>query len=149
MKDSLIKVVYVSRNTIPGGDEALSREISRILDTARSLNQQTGITGALLFNRGLFAQVLEGPMASVEDTFERIQCDQRHADIAMLACEPISERSFDKWSMAYVGKPRYVPPILLELAAGTGFDPDLIDGDAVHESLRRMLMAEEDWQQSA
>lgn len=149
MKDSLIKVVYVSRNTIQGDDEELSREIDQILNTARSLNQQAGITGALLFNRGLFAQVLEGPMAAVEETFESIQCDQRHADIAMLACEPISERSFDKWSMAYIGNPRSIPPMLLELAAGTGFDPNLIDGDAVHEALRRMLMEKEGRQQSA
>ncbi|MCJ2078787.1 BLUF domain-containing protein [Methylobacterium sp. E-016] len=34
-----------------------------------------------MFNAGAFAQVLEGPRRQVEETFERIQCDDRHGDV--------------------------------------------------------------------
>lgn len=140
MSDALIRVVYVSQNTIQGNDEQVSAEIEHILDAARSLNAQSGITGALMFNRNLFAQVLEGPMDKVEDTFERIQCDQRHSDVSLLACEPISERSFEQWSMAYIGSQAQVPGNLLNLADSTGFDSALIDGNMVHEALHALLI---------
>ena len=140
MNDALIRVVYVSQNTIQGNDEQVSAEIEHILDAARSLNAQSGITGALMFNRNLFAQVLEGPMDKVEETFERIQCDQRHSDVSLLACEPISERSFEQWSMAYIGSQAQVPGNLLNLADSTGFDSALIDGNMVHEALHALLI---------
>lgn len=140
MSDALIRVVYVSQNTIQGNDEQVSAEIEHILDAARSLNAQSGITGALMFNRNLFAQVLEGPMDKVEETFERIQCDQRHSDVSLLACEPISERSFEQWSMAYIGSQAQVPGNLLNLADSTGFDSALIDGNMVHEALHALLI---------
>ena len=139
MSDSLMRVVYVSQNTIQGDDDYLSQQIEQILDTARRLNEQADITGALMFNRGLFAQVLEGPAAAVEETFERIQCDQRHTEVLMVACDPMTERSFDQWSMAYIGMQAEVPALLLEIASETGFDTERIDGDAVNNALRTML----------
>lgn len=148
MSEPLMRVVYVSHNTIQGDDDYLSQQIEQILDTARQLNEQAGITGALMFNRGLFAQVLEGPAAAVEETFERIQCDQRHAEVLMVACDPVSERSFDQWSMAYIGMQAEVPALLLEIASATGFDAERIDADAVQETLRTMLM-ESDGSQAA
>lgn len=148
MSEPLMRVVYVSHNTIQGDDDYLSQQIEQILDTARQLNEQAGITGALMFNRGLFAQILEGPAAAVEETFERIQCDQRHAKVLMVACDPVSERSFDQWSMAYIGMQAEVPALLLEIASATGFDAERIDADAVQETLRTMLM-ESDGSQAA
>ncbi len=139
MSEPLMRVVYVSHNTIQGDDDYLSQQIEQILDTARQLNEQAGITGALMFNRGLFAQVLEGPAAAVEETFERIQCDPRHAEVLMVACDPVTARSFDQWSMAYVGMQADVPALLLEIASETGFDAERIDGDAINNALRTLL----------
>lgn len=149
MSEPLMRVVYVSHNTIKGDDEYLSQQIEDILDNARQLNQQAGITGALMFNRGLFAQVLEGPAAAIEETFERIQCDQRHAEVLMIACDPVTERSFDQWSMAYIGTQAEVPALLLEIASATGFDAERFDGDAVNDALRTMLLESDSAQTSA
>jgi hypothetical protein len=60
--------------------------------------------GTLLFNRGCFAQVLEGPREAVERTFERIQRDPRHADVMPLEFAPVARRGFPSWSMAFVAR---------------------------------------------
>jgi len=142
MSEALMRVVYVSHNTIEGDDDELALQIEQILDTARSRNREVGITGALMFNRGLFAQILEGPTAAVEETFERIQCDLRHADVVMVACEAVAKRSFDQWSMAYVGSREKIPTVLLDIADTTGFDARKIDADAVNDAIRTMLVDE-------
>jgi hypothetical protein len=97
----LSQLVYVSSNCISA--ESLDQEIDVILNTARQHNKNNNITGALLFNTGHFAQVLEGPEAAVENIFERIQGDERHENCIVLSCESIQNRSFSEWSMAYEG----------------------------------------------
>ncbi len=59
-------------------------EPGRILATARANNRQLGVTGALLFTEVSFAQILEGPLGPIETKFERIRCDLRHSDMAVL-----------------------------------------------------------------
>jgi len=57
----------------------------------------------LLYGEGCFAQVLEGSLAAVERTFERIQCDFRHADVVVLDSRAVDARMFGDWSTAYGG----------------------------------------------
>lgn len=97
----LRRLVYVSKNTIP--EAKLEDELRAILDIAKEKNIKKNITGALLFNAGYFAQVLEGPMDVVEELFEIIQEDTRHTGCVILCCEPTETRTFTKWSMAYEG----------------------------------------------
>ena len=47
--------------------------------------------------------MLEGPLAAIERTFERIQCDARHDDVTVLQIAPIERRAFPDWSMAFAG----------------------------------------------
>lgn len=104
MSEALYTLAYFSRNSIDNQDlPALHREIEAILHTARESNRQRGITGALLYSSGCFAQVLEGPLDEVESTFERIQLDPRHRDVALIQHQPIATRSFGDWSMAFAG----------------------------------------------
>lgn len=140
MRGSLVRFVYVSRNIMEGDYEHLSQQIEQILDNSRSNNSQAGITGALMFNSGLFAQVLEGPAEAVEQTFERIQCDQRHADISLVLSEPVSERSFEQWSMAYIGTQAQIQLRPLDHATTPGFETKRLDGNFIHETLRTMLL---------
>lgn len=95
------QIVYVSRNSICGTVEQVETEIAAILEKSRMNNERAGITGALLFNGQSFAQVLEGPAANVEETYERIQCDPRHADVVLLSNGRCASRMFSDWSMAY------------------------------------------------
>lgn len=99
----LYRVVYCSRNRIPGDAGTLAAEITAILAVSRENNARAGITGGLLFSTGCFAQVLEGLPEAVEATFERIQCDDRHNDVILLEAGPITERVFPDWSMAFTG----------------------------------------------
>ena len=73
------KIVYCSRNCLQDSDE-----IQRILTKSRENNRRHDVSGALLYNAGCFAQVLEGDQRAVEEIYERIACDPRHSDITML-----------------------------------------------------------------
>ncbi|MGI4765000.1 MAG: BLUF domain-containing protein, partial [Janthinobacterium lividum] len=100
----LYRLVYTSRNLLAGGESEQSAAVGAILAASKRNNARVGVTGALLFNAGSFAQVLEGPRAAVETTFERIQRDARHSDVSVLQCDPVVERGFPNWSMAFVGQ---------------------------------------------
>lgn len=143
MTDGLSRLVYYSRNLVVGGPETLAGEITSILTASRTNNTKVGVTGALMFNLGCFAQVLEGPGAAVEAVFERIQQDERHGDVSLLAFEPISARAFDNWSMGFVGASindatRYSP-----IVQDSGYDPSRMTGDALFETLQRLALEEE------
>ena len=100
---SLHRVVYCSRNAIAEADADVGREVEAVLDASRRNNQRDGITGALVYSEGCFAQALEGPAAAVERCFGRIQRDFRHADVTVLESRPVQTRLFGDWSMAYGG----------------------------------------------
>ena len=76
MTENLHRLVYYSRNCLEGTPEEISAGIRHILETSRTNNRRAAVTGALMFNRTYFAQVLEGPRDAVEATFERIQQDE-------------------------------------------------------------------------
>lgn len=103
MNQPLHRLVYCSRNAIAGPAEAQQAELRQILRASRNNNPRDDVTGALLFGDDLFAQALEGPMAAVEAAFERIQCDPRHAEVAVLDFAPVAERAFGDWSMGFAG----------------------------------------------
>lgn len=95
------RILYCSRNSIQGPIEEQQGEVHNILAKSRENNAKVGITGALLFNSGCFAQVLEGPVQQVEQTFERIQRDMRHGDVSVLETGFVAAREFPEWSMAF------------------------------------------------
>lgn len=103
MTQSLFSLAYFSRNAIEGTAEEMQAAIADILRSARRNNVRHGVTGALLFSDGCFAQVLEGRREDVEQVFETIQCDARHSDVTIMHLHEIDERSFGDWSMAFGG----------------------------------------------
>lgn len=100
MSTDLFRLVYCSRNTIPDQQGDAVGETSSILAASRTNNARDGVTGALLYNDGCFAQVLEGELDSVQRTFERIQCDPRHGNIVVLEARRVDGRLFGEWDMA-------------------------------------------------
>ncbi len=103
MNTDLYKLVYCSRNLIRGNHAEVAAELQNILASARRKNARAGVTGALLYNDGNFAQVLEGPLSSVEKIFEVIQCDARHSEVTVVYSGPSVKREFPDWSMAFSG----------------------------------------------
>lgn len=136
----LYRLVYASKNLIQGTDEEILREVTQILEASQRNNVPVEVTGALMFNAGAFAQVLEGPQQGVEDTFERIQCDPRHGDVTVLQCGPTGARSFANWSMAYVSQSDAGRTRWDGIAGASGFDLSQLDGDAVFAMLHELVL---------
>lgn len=143
MTQKIDRLVYYSRNRIDGPRVAIDAEISRILASARFNNQRNGVTGALLFNNGCFAQVLEGTTEALEETFERIQQDSRHGDVNLLAFGTAHSRSFNDWSMAYVGRFESERERFGKLIGGQSFDPAIMDAERLFQLLVDMVKADE------
>ncbi len=140
MSNAIYRLIYISNNCMEGSNAEMQNEIQCILEFARKANSAAGISGALMFNNGCFAQVLEGPQGPLEETFERIQCDMRHDSVVVLSYEEIADRGFDNWSMAYVG---YNADSLREfenIKTESGFDTDAIPAERIFEILQEHLI---------
>ena len=72
-----------------------------LLETARINNFRFAITGMLVFERGVFMQVIEGPKENVEHLLSALQADPRHHKIQILSVKPIHAREFGEWDMAF------------------------------------------------
>lgn len=138
---ALYRLVYASKNLLIGTEAKAA--VEQILAASRRNNERVGVTGALMFNGGAFAQVLEGPRRGVEDTFERIQRDPRHGDVTVLQCGPAESRGFANWSMAFVGQSTKGQARFSSLAAASGFDLSRLSGDSVFAMLHGLVLEEE------
>jgi blue light- and temperature-responsive anti-repressor len=144
MSTNLKRLIYVSRNVMPGDPAAVRAGIDQILAASRRNNRRAGVTGALLFNRGGFAQILEGQSASVGEVFERIQRDPRHAEVVALELTDLATRSFPSWSTAFVGANRADEQLFAGIAGRSAFDAARLSGEEIFTTLRRLLHEEED-----
>jgi hypothetical protein len=139
----LHRLVYFSKNKIIGGPSRIAAEVQSILAAAERNNPRLGLTGALIFNAGIFAQVLEGPCDNVEATFEKIQLDQRHGDVQVLAFGHADERVFAKWSMGYFGQSREGHDLFGHIAKATGFTTNGLEGARLFKVIRDIAFEEE------
>ena len=102
----IFRLIYQSRNLLrrPNG----SSELLKIIRSAERNNLALALTGALLFDKDRFIQVLEGESAKVTTLFIRISQDPRHRDISLIDARAAEERRFPNWSMALIeGPPTY------------------------------------------
>ena len=140
---NLYRFIYYSQNSIPGTESEVATEIEAILAASQRNNMRDGITGALIFNSGIFAQVLEGDRPAIEATFERIQRDPRHGSVQVLAFEPAPVRSFPTWSMAFIGRSRTGQHLFEHISNDTGFETKRLEGERILEILQAIAMDEE------
>ncbi|MET0747733.1 MAG: BLUF domain-containing protein [Rhizobium sp.] len=134
------RLVYYSANRILGSIEELTAQVEQILATSRRNNEKVGVTGALMFSEGFFGQVLEGPQAAVEATFERIQRDARHSDVSLLQFEQIEKQQFENWSMACVGQTALID--FEGIGLSSGFDPAKLKGEKLLNRLVELVIGE-------
>ena len=92
---SINQLVYISQAT----RKMSSTELNDILNTAKSNNQGIDVTGSLFYNGGWFLQVLEGPAATLNALYKKIEKDPRHKNSRILYNEPAKFRTFTRWSM--------------------------------------------------
>ena len=99
----LVELLYCSVSVVP---QITNLDLDLILTSARRRNLEEGITGMLLYYRGEFVQILEGKKESVEKVYEKFICpDPRHTAINKVLENTISCRSFNQWSMGFLGTP--------------------------------------------
>ncbi len=91
------QIIYLSQATQP----LSTMDLIGLLVRSRSYNQQTGITGSLVYGEGQFIQVLEGEEVAVRSLYDAIVRDPRHRAILKLVDKPIAQRTFAGWSMAF------------------------------------------------
>ena len=145
MKNSLYKLVYCSRNLIQGTDADVATELQKILASSRVNNSRSGITGALLYNAGMFAQALEGPLEAVERTFEVIQRDPRHSEVTVIQSGPTEERDFPEWSMAFTGTSVSEAMPQATAAFGAVFSNAAGASECMLSVLKDLVVSEDDW----
>lgn len=122
--ERLFRLLYVSETRLDGDIAQAAQEIERILATSRRNNAAFGITGALIFNCGFFAQVLEGPRGAVEQIFQTIRHDPRHAKIQVMSAGEVDSRTFPNWAMAFIGNSPSWANALGWIKDATRFQPE-------------------------
>lgn len=90
-------LAYVSRQSFILSND----DISQLLETCRTNNSNTNITGMLIYFDGTFVQFIEGPENNIDQLFQKIKKDKRHQDVVLLIDGIHKEREFSNWSMAY------------------------------------------------
>ncbi len=98
MSDDLVQIIYASASA----EEMSGPALADILASARRKNEARNISGMLVYHRGSFLQVLEGPEDAVNALFEKIQQDPRHGEINVLFHDKIPAKEFEDWSMGYI-----------------------------------------------
>ena len=91
---SLTQIIYSST---PFGFDASM--LDGILAVSRRLNARDDITGTLICRADMYLQLIEGPHAAIQATYERITADDRHLDINLLISRNVTDRMFPKWAM--------------------------------------------------
>ena len=91
---TLTQIVYASRPF--GFDMSV---LDDILTISRRRNSQVDITGTLICRSDMYLQLIEGPEAAVQITYERIKRDDRHVELNLLLSRTVTERLFPKWAM--------------------------------------------------
>ena len=95
---AVFQIFYVSRATNPFDTAA----VEALLQSSRRRNDESHITGCLLFSGRCFAQVLEGERNTVLALARRIARDPRHDDVRVLHEGGRAEREYRGWSMGYL-----------------------------------------------
>jgi hypothetical protein len=93
----LLSIAYVSVATRPMSDA----DIAGLLVGSRANNERDGITGALLYNRGRFIQIVEGEDDTVRARFDAIAADPRHRNVRKMREKTVGIRQFPQWTMGY------------------------------------------------
>ena len=98
-RPDLYQIFYVSRSL------ASPEQVHDIVANARTLNARRQLTGSLLYTGGHFAQLIEGPAATLAETMVAITADHRHDSVRTLVKGQLTERRYGEAHMAYAEAP--------------------------------------------
>ena len=116
---NIVRLIYASRLKKKLDHAA----VEKIADVSRRNNRKLGVTGALCSSPRGFLQILEGPAEAVNELYNRIVRDPRHADVSLLEYVKVPFREFENWSMAYVRTDEIAQALLHKYSTHRVFDP--------------------------
>ena len=145
MTTNLFRIVYCSRNLISGDAQSIRLQLQSILASCRANNVRMQVTGALLYNFGNFAQILEGPLHSVESVFEKIQRDERHSEVTVIQSGPVDQRQFPEWSMAFASNSSIEGTPVATAAFDAVFAHNAGAGEQMLSLMRELVVDDADW----
>ncbi len=102
----LIQLIYMSSAT----REFASHELPSLLSKTRLKNNLLNVSGMLVYHKGVFLQILEGPPEVVDALYQQIAADDRHTNCEILLRCSVDQRSFADWSMAFINTNEYRNP---------------------------------------
>ena len=129
----LERIVYVSR-AAPG---MTLQAVFHIIRAAHARNGRDGISGALVFLDGCFAQVLEGPAAQLAAAFARIRRDPRHGALGLRTRERALCRLFPGQALALRSRACLDPGLLYAFGYRAGFPVERFPADVLVEFVVR------------
>ena len=88
-------LIYVSQATPPISGATLDA----LRQQSSTFNRSTGLTGCLLYQDGLFMQMLEGQREVVSALMDKVKADPRHRDVRIVIEGPARRRVFLDWGM--------------------------------------------------
>src|SRR5690554_469066 len=135
----LQRVLYVSR-------AAAGIDLTKVFEVIRAshaLNTARGLSGALLFLDGWFAQIVEGPAASVDAAFNCIAADARHFDVGLRIRSRALGRVFPGQAMALRHRGCVDAGVLDEFGYRPGFPVAEFPADILTEMMIRTCRTRE------
>ncbi len=101
--ECLYQLVYASKSV----DGFTEKDLIDILKISRKNNKEKHITGALVYNKGYFLQMLEGKRETVEALFNHIAKDNRHEKVSRFFQGTADKRLFPDWYMGFFQHDEY------------------------------------------
>ncbi|MGL4577058.1 MAG: BLUF domain-containing protein [Burkholderiaceae bacterium] len=133
----LMRLIYAS-TAVDGVD---MNEFKRILDTAQKNNTNSDLTGMLCFNSKIFLQALEGSREAINTLYGKLNKDPRHYGLTLIKYEPIQERHWPDWSMAFAAASTNNKRLYLKYGMQSVFNPYGMQGDQVEKLMMEMAQA--------
>lgn len=95
---ALKQLVYTSEAVI----DTQAIVTSQFTEKIQQNNAELEVTGALIWRKQKFMQVIEGPSDSINRLFAKLLRDPRHGNLVLISERIISEREFPNWQMLTV-----------------------------------------------
>lgn len=114
------------------------KELQAILDAAEIFNTENNITGALVFGRGMFLQVIEGERHHLSELYHKLLNDERHTNIELMEFREKPAREFPAWRMKLVRLPESSAGKSPRSLQGQPFDPFKLTAQTAIEVLKEL-----------
>jgi Sensors of blue-light using FAD len=114
------------------------QDLETLLEHCVTKNTRLGITGMLLYKRGIFLQAIEGPDQALQDLYSTIRSDPRHNHVTQVDARPIDHREFGEWQMGFRNLDQQVADVLpgfIEFANPFSDNEFLMDSNHAHKLL--------------